>query len=133
MSDTEAILVFDDDCGFCTYWAEYFEPRSNLRLVGFSELDAESDLRGRLPPDYESCSHLLTDEARYSCGASMEEAFVRSALGRPFRPLVERLRSIDAYGQLREWAYRRFAHNRAFWGRFTARTPPVRREEEPVD
>ncbi|WP_254863508.1 DCC1-like thiol-disulfide oxidoreductase family protein [Halovivax gelatinilyticus] len=133
MTDTDAVMVFDDDCGFCTYWAEYFAPLADVRLVGFSDLDDEPELRERLPPEYESCSHLLTPEARYSCGASFEELFARSDLGRPARPIIERLRRIGAYGQLREWGYRRFAHNRVFWGRFTSRTPPVRREGDAAE
>jgi predicted DCC family thiol-disulfide oxidoreductase YuxK len=42
-----SILVFDDDCGFCTWWAEFVAARSDVRLVGFSELDP--DLRALLP------------------------------------------------------------------------------------
>lgn len=126
MPGDEAVLVYDDDCGFCTYWAEYVAPRANLRLVGFSDLADEPTIRSRLPESYDACSHLLTRTARYSCGASFEEAFLRSEAGRPFRPVVERLRSIGAYETLREWGYRRFAHNRIFWGRLTSKAPPNR-------
>ena len=121
---TDARLVYDDDCGFCTWWAEYFTDRSDLPLVGFSELDEE--LRARLPPGYDRCSHLLTDEARYSCGASLEEAFLRTETGSVLRPLVERLRKLRAYEALREWGYRRFAHNRPFWARVVSKAPPAR-------
>ncbi|RQG93540.1 DCC1-like thiol-disulfide oxidoreductase family protein [Natrarchaeobius chitinivorans] len=125
MRDT--VLVYDDDCGFCTWWAEFFDERSDVPIVGFSDL--ESDLEDRLPEDYERCSHLLTPEARYSCGASIEETFARSSVGRPLRPLVDRLRRYDTYTTLREGAYRRIAHNRAVWGRVLSKTPPAREGE----
>ncbi len=121
----QAVLVFDDDCGFCTWWAEFVANRADVRLVGFSDLDPP--LRGRLPEDYEDCSHLVTDEAVYSCGASIEEGFARTDY--PIRPVVERLRGVDAYRAAREWGYRRAANNRTFWGRFTSKTPPARRDD----
>lgn len=119
------VLVYDDDCGFCTWWAEYFETRASLPIVGFSDLDPE--LRERLPDNYKKCSHLVTDERVYSCGASIEEAFVRTRLGSFFLPLVKVLRRFSVYHAVREWGYRRFANNRIFWGKILSRTPPSRR------
>ena len=123
---TEAILVYDDDCGFCTFWAEYVENRSDIRLVGFSDLERE--LLELLPKNYETCSHLLVDGIRYSCGASIEEALARTDAGPDIRPIVDRLRGLDSYGTVREWGYRQVADNRSFWGRFFSKTPPVRRD-----
>ena len=128
---TEAVLAFDDDCGFCTWWAEYVAERSDVRLVGFSDLDA--DLRDRLPETYEHCSHLVTDEGVYSCGASIEEALLRTSRISPARPLVERLRRFGTYEVAREWGYRRVADNRTFWGRVMSKTPPARREKSQRD
>ena len=31
-------FVYDDDCGFCTWWAEFFAQRTDLETVGFDEL-----------------------------------------------------------------------------------------------
>jgi len=45
------VLVYDDDCGFCTWWAEFFGEHSEIPTVGFSELDSE--MRYMLPDDYE--------------------------------------------------------------------------------
>ncbi|WP_335999228.1 DCC1-like thiol-disulfide oxidoreductase family protein [Halorientalis halophila] len=106
----DATLVYDDDCGFCTDSAEFVAARSDLEIVGFSELD--DDLRERLPADYEECSHLVTDDRVYSCGASIEQALVRSDVGRPARPVVERLDGVGPYESAREWGYRRIANNR---------------------
>ncbi|RYJ14696.1 DUF393 domain-containing protein [Halogeometricum borinquense] len=121
---TDAVLVYDDDCGFCTWWADFLEARSDLRIVGFSALDPS--LRDRLPPDYESCSHLVTDDAVYSCGASIEEVMLRTDLGSGARPIVRSLRSVGLYRDVREWGYRHVAHNRSLWGKLLSKHPPAR-------
>lgn len=127
---SDAIFVYDDDCGFCTWWAEFFEARSDIPIVGFSGL--ESSLQDRLPDDYERCSHLVTTDVRYSCGASIEETFVRSSVGQPLRPVVEFLRRFDTYTAVRELAYGRIAGNRVLWGKVLSKTPPAR-ERRPAD
>lgn len=124
---TEPVLVFDDDCGFCTYWAEFFADHADLPIVGFSDL--EDDLRERLPEDYEDCSHLVTEQRVYSCGASIEEAFRRSDVGRPLAPVIESLRKFGPYNDLREWGYRWAAEHRTLLGKVTSRTPPARRDD----
>ena len=118
---SEAILVYDDDCGFCTRWAEYFADRSGIRTVGFSDLDP--DLRDRLPEDYGNCSHLVTDDAVYSCGASVEQTVVRSEVGSPARPLVDFLRQFEDYARVRERLYRWGADNRDLLGRIFSTAP----------
>ncbi|NHN47353.1 DUF393 domain-containing protein [Halostella sp. JP-L12] len=124
----EPVLVYDDDCGFCTWWADFLARRSDLRIVGFAELTPE--LRDRLPENYEECSHLVTDDEVYSCGASIEEAFVRSDLGESARPLVESLRRFDGYGSVREGGYRLVADNRSLWGKVLSKTPPARSADD---
>jgi predicted DCC family thiol-disulfide oxidoreductase YuxK len=125
MSESEATLVYDDDCGFCTWWADYFDERTALRIVGFSDLTDE--LRARLPDDYEDCSHLVTDDAVYSCGASIEEALTRTDVGGPVDDVVEFLRQFEDYERFRERGYRWVADNRDRWGRYLSKTPPARR------
>lgn len=125
---SEATLVYDDDCGFCTWWAEFFDERSDLEIVGFSEAPAEiTDL---LPADYEECSHLVTEDAVYSCGASIEEALARTAVGPDARSAVDFLRNFEDYGWLRERGYRWVADRRDLWGRYLSKTPPVRRSPD---
>ncbi len=125
---TEPTLVYDDDCGFCTWWAEYFEKRTEIRIVGFSDLT--DDLRERLPADYEDCAHLVTDDGVYSCGASIEQAFVRTDLAGPADEVVEFLRQFDDYKRLRERSYRWVANRRDQWGEFLSRTPPARGQSD---
>jgi predicted DCC family thiol-disulfide oxidoreductase YuxK len=117
----EPTLVYDDDCGFCTWWAELFDARSSLRVVGFSELTPE--LRERLPEGYEECVHLVTDDAVYSCGEAVEEALARSEPG--LEPVVGFLRQFGDYERARERLYRWGADNRDLFGRFVSR-PPAR-------
>ena len=121
---SEPRFVFDDDCGFCTWWAEFFAENADLTIVGFSDLDP--DLRDRLPDDYETCSHLVTDGTVYSCGESIERALLRTDLGVFARPVVERLRRFGRYSDVREWGYRRGANNRGVWGRLLSKSPPDR-------
>jgi predicted DCC family thiol-disulfide oxidoreductase YuxK len=125
---SDVTLVYDDDCGFCTWWADFFERRSSFRIVGFSELTDRE--RERLPDDYESCSHLLADGEVYSCGASVERALVRSAVGEPARPLVRFLRNFEDYARFRERVYRWVAENRGDLGTVMSKTPPARERSD---
>ncbi|WP_049921834.1 DCC1-like thiol-disulfide oxidoreductase family protein [Halopiger djelfimassiliensis] len=122
----EPTFVYDDDCGFCTWWADFFADRTSLRIVGFSELSPE--LRERLPEYYEECSHLVTDRRVYSCGASIEQALARSDIGGSVDDMLRFLRNFEDYERFRERGYRWVADNRDLWGRVLSKTPPVRRD-----
>jgi predicted DCC family thiol-disulfide oxidoreductase YuxK len=124
----EPTLVYDDDCGFCTWWADFFDARTDLRIVGFSDLS--DDLRERLPTDYEACSHLVADGGVYSCGASIEEAVRRTDVLEPADDVVAFLRQFEDYERFRERAYRWVADNRDRWGRYLSKTPPARTESD---
>lgn len=124
----DPIFVFDDDCGFCTWWAEWFGARTDMDIVGFTDLDPE--LRERLPLEFEQCSHVVTNERVYSCGASIEEALLRTRTGSFVRPIIEGFRHIGPYRMIREWAYRRGANNRDVLGRVLSKTPPAREDAD---
>ncbi|AZH24818.1 DCC1-like thiol-disulfide oxidoreductase family protein [Haloplanus aerogenes] len=117
-------FVYDDDCGFCTWWADQVADRTDLRLVGFSELTPA--LRERLPDDYEDCVHLVTDEAVYSCGAAAEQALVRTEIAADADPVVDFFRQFEDYERLRERAYRWIADRRDKLGLVVSKTPPAR-------
>jgi len=114
-------LVYDDDCGFCTWCARWAHERGDFEPVGFSEL--APDQRARLPADYETSAHLLTDDAVYSGGEAVEQALVRicPALGGP----VEVLRAFGTYRDARERLYRWGADRRALWGAIVSACPPA--------
>jgi len=127
---TVPVFVYDDDCGFCTWWARFFEDNADVTLVGFSELDETPAIRERLPEEYETCSHLVTDEAVYSCGKSIEETLLRTDPGPLVRPFVERLRQFGRYETVREGGYKQVAHSRDIWGRWLSETPPASERDE---
>ena len=119
-----ATLVYDDDCGFCSWVAAFVAERSDMGIVGFSELTDEE--RERLPEDYEDCVHLLTEEGVYSCGEATEMALERAGVlpgeARTF------LNQFADYGPLRERLYREAADRRDVWGLLVSSDPPARRE-----
>ncbi len=106
-------FVYDDDCGVCTWWATRLAEHTDLRIVGFTDLDPT--LESRLPADYERCSHLVTDDETYSCGEAIEEALLRTGLGSLARPPVTVLRRFGPYRTVRELSYRLGADNRTLW------------------
>jgi len=114
------VLVYDDDCGFCTWCAAFVDERSEVPIVGFSQLTPE--LREYLPADYEDCAHFVTADRVYSCGEAIEQAFVRTSVGSPVRPIIDRLRGIEAYNAAREWGYRRVADNRDLFGKLLSKS-----------
>jgi len=107
------VLVYDDDCGFCTRSARFVRRHGSVRIVGFGELTP--DLKARLPADYRECAHFLTDEAVYSCGEAVERAFGTTELVPG--GLFALLRGVPGYPFLREWGYRQVADNRGTIGR----------------
>jgi len=117
-----ALFVYDDDCGFCTWWAEFFAEVTAVEIVAFSALD--DSLRERLPDDYERCAHLVTEDEVYSCGEAIEQTFARSAIGRPAEPLIELFRQSALYEDVREGSYRQVADRRALWGKVLSRDEP---------
>jgi predicted DCC family thiol-disulfide oxidoreductase YuxK len=119
-----ATFVYDDDCGFCSWWAQFFARRTEMGIVGFSALT--DDERKRLPADWEECAHLLTDDQVYSCGEAIEEALTRADLfPREARTFLNQFAD---YTTLRERLYREGADRRDKWGTFVSGEPPKRRE-----
>jgi predicted DCC family thiol-disulfide oxidoreductase YuxK len=110
-------LVYDDDCGFCTWSAAFADRRGEFELVGFSELTPEQ--RARLPADYESCVQLLTDDAVYSCGEATEQVLAR--INPVARAVVSAVSVVPGYPRARERAYRWAAQRRGLWGKVVSR------------
>lgn len=106
-------LVYDDDCGFCTWCARWAVRVAPVEAVGFSDL-SEAD-RALLPDDYETCAHLVAGRTVYSCGEAVEQALARA------HPAVAELfgvlRGVPGYSTVRERAYRWGADRRDWWGK----------------
>ena len=114
-------LVYDDDCGFCTWWTEWAVLNGEFEPRGFSALsDAERD---RLPDDWEDCVHLLTDGTVYSCGAATEEVLARTDTIPP--TILGFLNGFSDYERLREKLYRAAADRRDLLGKVVSAEPPV--------
>jgi predicted DCC family thiol-disulfide oxidoreductase YuxK len=119
---TRPRLVYDDDCGFCTWSVEFVACHGEFTLIGFSELSP--DQRGRLPANYEECAHLITDDRVYSCGEAMEEAFARTDL--TSAQIVPLIRQLPGHSQARAGIYQWIADNRDLFGTVISSEPPAR-------
>jgi predicted DCC family thiol-disulfide oxidoreductase YuxK len=114
---TRPRIVYDDDCGFCTWSAAFADLHGDFELVGFSDLGREELVR--LPANYERCVHLLTDDAVYSCGEATEQILAR--LDPAAQEVFGALRGVPGYAGTREKAYRWAADRRAWWGKLVSR------------
>lgn len=125
---TDPTLVYDDDCGFCTWAAALIASHAEVRVVGFSRLS--DDLKERLPADFEECAHFVTSDTVYSCGEAVEEAFLHTELGMELRPVAEFARNFEEYGPLRERCYQFVADNRGRFGTVVSKNPPAGGEDD---
>ena len=114
---SDALMVYDDDCGFCTWCARQGVRYADLRAVGFSELTPEQ--RDRLPRDWRLATHLLTDDAVYTGGAAVERVLAR--MHPTLNVAFAGLRRVPGYARLREACYRWGAERRDWWGKIVRR------------
>jgi len=119
-------IVYDDDCGFCTWSARYAAAHGPFVLVGFSELTDEQ--LARLPPDYESCAHLFVGDETYSCGAAAEEIVARMDSWEHLPMAAFQFLPGSVRRAIREPIYRSVADHRDFFGRIRRCEPPARSE-----
>ena len=112
-----ARLVYDDDCGFCTWCARVGVRHGDVEAVGFSALSAAQ--KERLPPGWRHSAHLVTDGSVYSGGEAIERVLART------HPLLRwafaAFRRVPGYARLRESFYRWGAERRDWWGRIVRR------------
>lgn len=121
------VLVFDDACGFCTWWADFVDAHSPVEVVGFSVL-AEPQLE-RLPSGYKSCAHLLTEDEVRSCGAAVEAALCKLDVVPAAWERAGPIRQHPSYAWLRERFYRWVAANRDRLGWVLSKPAPASTEE----
>jgi len=107
-------LIDDDNCGFCMYMIQWLLRFGEFDPVGFSEITPDQE--GRLPDDYNTCMHLLTDGTVYSCGKALEQCVARC--GTVGGGVVGIVRLLPFYGRIRERGYRFVADRRSVWVRF---------------
>jgi predicted DCC family thiol-disulfide oxidoreductase YuxK len=122
------VLVYDDECGFCTFCADLLENYADYDILGYAKLS--DDLRDRLPEDYERSSHFVTEDEVFSDGASIEQAVVASEYGGEVEPLVDFVRQFEDYAQLRDEVYEWVADNRDLMGKIASQRPPALDDDE---
>jgi predicted DCC family thiol-disulfide oxidoreductase YuxK len=110
-------MVYDDDCGFCTWCAKQGVRFGDVEAVGFSDLSP--DQRARLPEGWRDSAHLLTDDAVYSGGAAIQGVLVR--MSPVFVGLFWLLEKVPGYDRVREALYRWGADHRDWWGKIVRR------------
>ncbi|MFB6112579.1 MAG: thiol-disulfide oxidoreductase DCC family protein [Halodesulfurarchaeum sp.] len=108
----QPVLVYDDDCSFCTRAARFVRRHGTVRIVGFSELD--SDLEARLPETYRESAHLLSEGSVYSGGEAVERSLATTGFV-PGRAIAL-LKRIPGYRTARERGYDVVAENRGTIG-----------------
>jgi predicted DCC family thiol-disulfide oxidoreductase YuxK len=121
---TRPTIVYDDDCGFCTWAAEYADAHGHFHLLGFSELSPSE--RARLPENYEDCMHVFDGDETYSCGEGAE--FVASKLNTAEGTLFRAFGSLPegARHRVREPVYGFVANHRDWFGKVRSKKPPAR-------
>jgi hypothetical protein len=110
-------MVYDDDCGFCTWCAAVGARFGDVEPVAFSELSP--DQRARLPENWRDSAHLLTDEDVSSGGAAVQGVLARTNV--LVAALFWLLEQLPGYDRLREWLYRWTANRRELWGQIVSR------------
>lgn len=106
-------LIYDDECGFCTWAVAYLIARGDFEPIGFSSLT--SDQRDKLPDNYRQCAHVLTDETVLSCGKAMiaSAAHLDTPIGYIARAIVR----LPGHEYIVETVYRLISTNRHLFGR----------------
>lgn len=105
----EDIIVYDDDCSFCTDSVEFLASVSDrgYELVGFSDLGGE--LEGKLPEGYEECFHVVSGDSVFSCGVGVRYVLSGGDLG----SVKYRLFSMPVFKESIDGGYEFIAENRS--------------------
>lgn len=115
-SDT-ALMIYDGDCGFCTYWAHRWSEKIGLALE-ITPLQDEENRPGELATaELEEAVHLVDSDGAVYRGA--EAVFRAMALRRRYRVGLWLYRRIPGFRWLSELLYRWVANHRAFVSRWT--------------
>jgi predicted DCC family thiol-disulfide oxidoreductase YuxK len=120
------VIVYDDDCGFCTWCARWAVRRGSFEAIGFANLTP--DQRARLPDDFESCVHLFTSDRVYSCGAATERVLRR--MYPELQEVFGALQAVPGYADFRERLYRWVADHRGQLGTYISAEPPIEKERQ---
>ncbi len=117
MSDDESsLLIYDGDCGFCTYWAQRWRQRSDGKM-SIAPLQEDPSRPDEIAiADLESAVHLVEGDAIYR-GA--EAVFKVLAYGRGLGWMLWVYRHVPGWGRLMDWGYQWVADHRPLVSRWT--------------
>ncbi len=118
------VLVYDGDCGFCTYWARRWQQKAQGRIAIVPLQDREGRPPGLATAELEEAVHLVEPDGTIRRGA----AAIFEVMGtlRPYRLARWAYRWIPPFRWFSNWLYRWVANHRAFVSR---RTRWMRRRE----
>ncbi len=115
-SDEPALLIYDGECGFCTYWAKRWREKSS-EAIAIAPLQDETGWPSAVTrQDLEQAVHLVEHDEVYR-GA--EAVFKVLAYGRWYGWLLWLYRYMPGVGPMMEWGYRWVANHRQFVSRWT--------------
>jgi predicted DCC family thiol-disulfide oxidoreductase YuxK len=123
MDDRTPLLIYDGDCGFCGYWARYWQKLTGerVRYRPYQEVAAQYPA---IPlADYQHAVQYLAPDGRRSSAAEASLLTLSHAPGKGLWLVL--YRRLPGFAALAEWAYRFIARHRpAFyrislllWGR----------------
>ncbi len=111
-----AILLYDDDCGFCRWSADRllrWDRAGRLRAVGIQSPEGVELLAGIAAERRLASWHLVTEDGRrYAAGDATAPLFRRLPFGAPVASVAE------AFPGFARWAYSVLAANRFRFGRW---------------
>jgi predicted DCC family thiol-disulfide oxidoreductase YuxK len=113
------LLIFDGDCGFCTFWIRRWQSATADRVDYLPSQDP--GVAARFPElrreDFAAAVHLIEPDGRVCSGA--EAVFRALSRGGHGHALADWYQDSPAFAGASEWAYRLVAGNRRFFSALT--------------
>ncbi len=112
-----ALMIYDGDCGFCTYWARRWRTKigPQLEIVPLQDEEKRPDML--TTTELEEAVHLLGPDDDVYRGA--EAVFRALALRRRYSPGLWMYRHLPGFRWISECVYRWVAKHRMFVSRWT--------------
>jgi predicted DCC family thiol-disulfide oxidoreductase YuxK len=117
MSETQATLVYDGDCGICRYWVAYWEQQTGGHVVYRPYQEAAADFPTIPREDFQHAIQLIEPDGRIYAGAAATYRVLRYAHGRSAWWWI--YQRVPGFAPLSERAYAFFARRRALLARFS--------------
>src|SRR5271170_5611069 len=103
-------LVYDGDCGICSYWVNYWRELTSGRVVFRPYQEAAKDFPSIAPEAFQRAIQLIEPDGRVFSGAAATFRVLRHAPGRA--PWWWCYSHLPGFAAMSEWAYAFFARRR---------------------